>query len=125
MKIRVAVIALTLLCCPLSYGIDKKLLGAAGIQELKQEAPDFTLINPDGKKISLSDYKGKVVIIHIWATWCKPCKEEFPLFEKVYQRFKDRDVVFLPIAIDPKAGRPEIDAFAKKLGASFSVYLAK
>ncbi|MBI5049020.1 MAG: TlpA family protein disulfide reductase [Deltaproteobacteria bacterium] len=121
---------LALLLClafstPLAYGLEKGLLRSLGIQELRQEAPDFTLINPDGKKISLSDYKGKVVILHIWATWCKPCKEEFPLFEKVYQRFKDKDVIFLPIAIDPKAGRPEIDAFAKKLGVSFSVYLAK
>ena len=108
-----------------AYGIDKKLLNAAGIQELKQEAPDFTIVNPDGKKVNLKDYKGRVVILHFWATWCKPCKEEFPLFEKVYQKFKDKNVVSLLIAIDTKASREEIYLFAKELGVSFSVYLAK
>lgn len=113
-----------LLSASFCYGIDKKLFIAAGIQELKQEAPDFTVVEHDGKKVRLQDYKGKVVIIHIWATWCKPCKEEFPLFEKMYQRFKDKNVVFLPIAIDAKATQTEIDVFAKGLGASFPVYLA-
>lgn len=109
----------------LAYGVDRKLLNAAGVQELRQEAPDFTILSHDGKKVNLKDFKGKMVIIHIWATWCKPCEEEFPLFEKIYRKFKDRDVVFLPIAIDPKASREDIDVFAKKLGVSFSVYLAR
>lgn len=108
-----------------SYSLDKAHLKAIGIQELKEEAPDFSIKDPDGKVMSLKDFRGKVVILHFWATWCKPCKEEFPLFEKMYQRFRDKDVVFLPIAIDQKASMAEIDAFAKKLGANFSVYLAR
>lgn len=108
-----------------AYGIDKKLLNAAGIQELKQEAPDFTIVDIDGKKTNLKDYRGKVVMIHIWATWCKPCKDEFPLFENVYRKFKDKDFVFLPIAIDQNASREEAASLAKKLGASFSIYLAR
>ena len=110
-----------------AYGIEKGLLKAIGLQELSgnQKAPDFTLLDTDGKKISLEDYSGKVVILHIWATWCKPCKEEFPLFEKMYQRFKDKSVVFLPVAIDAKAAQAEVDAIAKGFGASFPVFLAR
>lgn len=119
------VAALIYLSGSLSYGIDKKILNAAGIQELKQEAPDFTLVGQDGAKISLKEIRGKVVIIHIWATWCKPCQHEFPFFEKVYQGFKGKDVVFLPIAIDLTATQEEINASAKKLGGTFPVYLAR
>lgn len=119
------ILGLTLLFAGSSYSLDKAHLKAIGIQELKQEAPDFTIKDTDGKVMSLKDFRGKVVILHFWATWCKPCKEEFPLFEKMYQRFKDNDIVFLPIAIDAKATQEDIDAFAKGLGARFLVYLAK
>ncbi len=107
-----------------ALGFDKKLLAAAGMQELAQEAPDFTLIGPSGKKLLLRENRGRVVIIHIWATWCKPCKDEFPLLERLYRGFKERDVVFLPVAIDMNADIKEIEAFAKALGATFDVYLA-
>lgn len=119
------ILGLTLLFAGSSYSLDKAHLKAIGIQELKQEAPNFTIKDTDGKVMSLKDFRGKVVILHFWATWCKPCKEEFPLFEKMYQRFKDNDIVFLPIAIDAKATQEDIDAFAKGLGARFLVYLAK
>lgn len=108
-----------------SYGIDKKKLDAAGFQELNQEAPDFTLKGAAGGKISLRDFRGKVVVIHVWATWCKPCREEFPLFERLYQHFHNRGVVFLPVAIDPVAAYKEVSLYAKSLGATFQVYLAK
>ena len=106
-----------------SYGIDRKLLNKAGLQEIKQEAPDFILA-AGNQTISLKGYTGRVVVLHFWATWCKPCREEFPLFEKMYQSFNDKSVVFLPIAIDAKATQTEIDAVAKEFGANFPVFLA-
>ena len=108
----------------ISYGIDRKHLSAAGLQELRQEAPDFSLI-AGNQTIGLKDYTGRVVILHFWATWCKPCKEEFPAFEKLYQEIKARDIVFIPISIDAKATQDVIDTFAKGHGTSFPVYLAR
>lgn len=122
-KILIILAALTLLPAP-CMGLDKKLLAAAQMQELAEAAPDFTLIGPSGKKLALREKRGHVVIIHIWATWCKPCKDEFPLFERLYMEFKERGVVFLPVAIDANADIKEITAFAKALGATFDVYLA-
>lgn len=107
-----------------SHGMDKALLAKAGLQEIRQKAPDFSL-KMGGRTISLADCAGKVAILHFWATWCKPCLEEFPLFEKMHRGLKDKDAVFLPVSIDAKAGQGEIDAFAKKLGAGFPVYLAR
>ena len=108
-----------------SYSYSKKDFKAFGIQELKEEAPNFTIADPNGKRMSMKDYRGKAVILHFWATWCNPCKDEFPLFEKLYQNFKDREIVFLPISIDLKAGREEVEKFAKGHGLSCQVYLAR
>ncbi|MBI5327760.1 MAG: TlpA family protein disulfide reductase [Deltaproteobacteria bacterium] len=119
------ILGLTLLFADSCYSLDKAHLNAIGIQELKQEAPDFTIKGPDGNMMSLKDFMGKVVILHFWGTWCKPCKEEFPLFEKMYQRVKDKDVFFIPVSIDAKATQEDINAFAKRLGATFPVFLAR
>lgn len=64
-------------------------------------APDFKLENINGGQTSLSDFKGKVVYLDIWATWCRPCLEEMKKGKKLKEAFKDnKDVVFLYVSID-------------------------
>ncbi len=65
-------------------------------------APNFTLKTPDGKTVSLKDFRGKVVLVNFWATWCPPCREEMPLFEEIYQKYKDKGFVILAINTDPE-----------------------
>jgi len=60
-------------------------------------APDFTLEDMDGKKFSLKDYRGKVVLLNFWATWCPPCRREIPSMERIYEHFKDKDFVVLAL----------------------------
>lgn len=65
-----------------------------------EQAPDFTLVNMEGERVSLSDYRGQVVVINFWATWCPPCREEKPTMESLYQQFKDDGLVFLAVNVE-------------------------
>lgn len=61
------------------------------------EAPDFTLNTFDGDVIRLSDLRGQVVVINIWASWCIPCRDEAPVLERLWREYRDRGVVFLGV----------------------------
>jgi peroxiredoxin len=62
-------------------------------------APDFTVQDSD-RKITLSDYRGQIVVLNFWATWCPPCIEELPSLETLQQRMKDKGIKVLAISID-------------------------
>ena len=81
-------------------------------------APDFTFPGLDGKKVSLSDYKGKVVLVNIWATWCKPCVDEMPSMEKLYHKFKGKNFEILAVSID-EPGLKAVAPFMKKYNLTF------
>jgi peroxiredoxin len=83
-------------------------------------APDFTFPDLNGQMVSLADYKGKVVVLNIWATWCPPCVEEMPSMEKLHQELKDEGFEILAVSIDI-SGTKAVIPFMKKHKLSFSV----
>ncbi|MBI4607846.1 MAG: TlpA family protein disulfide reductase [Candidatus Rokubacteria bacterium] len=87
-----------------------------------QTARDFTVPTPDGKSLKLSSYRGKVVFLNFWATWCPPCKEEMPSMERLYQRFKDQGLVVLAVSIDAE-GAPVVTPFVKEHKLTYPVGL--
>ena len=84
-----------------------------------ESAPNFTLPDLDGKMVSLADYKGKVVLLNIWATWCPPCVEEMPSMEKLHQELKDENFVILAVSIDV-SGAEAVVPFMEKHKLSFT-----
>jgi cytochrome c biogenesis protein CcmG/thiol:disulfide interchange protein DsbE len=66
----------------------------------RKPAPGFSLKDADGRAVNLADYRGKVVLLNFWATWCGPCKIEIPWFMEFEQRYKDRGFAVLGVAMD-------------------------
>ena len=66
-------------------------------------APDFNLKGEDGKHYRLSEYRGKVVVMNFWATWCPPCREEMPSMERLWEKVKDKNIVLLGINVGEDA----------------------
>ncbi len=89
---------------------------------LATEAPGFTLKNSRGQDVSLSDYQGKVIILHFWATWCPYCKKLQPGLERLYQSYKGQGLELLGISIWEDEGADPQGALAER-GHSFMTLL--
>lgn len=84
-----------------------------------QRAPDFTLKDINGNAVTLSSFKGKVVLLNFWATWCPPCRDEMPSMNKLHHLLKDRGLVILAVSTD----RAVVDVrnFLKNYPVDFTV----
>ncbi|MBO9730640.1 MAG: AhpC/TSA family protein [Chitinophaga sp.] len=83
-----------------SVNFVKKSMGVG--MEIGTIAPGFTLPDVNGKQVSLSDYKGKYVLIDFWASWCAPCRAQNPYLKAAYEKFKDKNFTILSVSADEK-----------------------
>jgi thiol-disulfide isomerase/thioredoxin len=97
---------------------NKKLL-----EEATKKLSELKLLTLDGKEVKLSDYKGKVVLVNFWASWCPPCKEEMPIFEKAYQKYIDKNFVILAVNMD--TSERALKEFLEKNRYSFPILRMK
>ncbi|MCS6909216.1 MAG: redoxin domain-containing protein [Anaerolineales bacterium] len=84
-------------------------------------APDFVLTDLEGRQVRLSDFKGQVVLLNFWATWCSPCQAEMPAIEDRYATFKSQGLVVLGINQDEDT--KTVQAFVERLGLTFTILL--
>lgn len=85
-------------------------------------APDFSVPGLHASPIRLRDFKGQVIFLNFWATWCPPCREEMPSMERLYRRFRARGLTILALSIDSK-GAEVVGPFVKSFGLTFPVGL--
>jgi len=85
-------------------------------------APNFDLATLDGRRVKLSDYRGKAVLLNFWATWCAPCKVEMPWFVDLQKKYGNDGLVILGVAMDDSEA-PKIAEFASEMGVNYPVLL--
>lgn len=84
-------------------------------------APDFQLDQINGSPTKMSDYRGQIVLLNFWATWCKPCKKEMPEIQAAYEALKDQGFVVLALNFAEKAEK--VEKLVKEMGLTFPILL--
>lgn len=93
------------------------------LEELKDypAPPDFTLPDPGGRKVSLKDFRGKVVFLNFWASWCESCRDEMPTVDRLYREFKSKGLEI--VAVNVKDKRADALAVINKLKLNYLVLM--
>ncbi|MEK4484525.1 thiol-disulfide oxidoreductase ResA [Psychrobacillus sp. FSL H8-0484] len=91
------------------------------VLQVGDDAPDFALVDMNGEKHQLSEYKGQGVFLNFWGTWCKPCEREFPLMDKQYQEYKDQGLQIL--AVNVGESDFAVQKFIDRKGLTFPVLI--
>ena len=105
---------------------DKTGSSTAGLIPAPQKgflAPDFTLETLDGETITLSDLRGKAILLNFWASWCPPCRAEMPAFQQAYTDYKDQDFVILAVNATLQDNLADINNFSSEFGLNFPILL--
>jgi len=112
-----AIIALLLISCG-GENNSESMVGEE--KKIVNLAPDFTLVDLNGNEHTLSNYRGKVVIIDFWATFCAPCRLEIPHYIQFYNEYKDDGLVILGVGLD---GEEKLKAFSKAMGITYPILI--
>lgn len=101
----------------------ERLYPSLGIQRVDppEEAEDFTLKTLKGGTVNLKDYRGRLIFLNFWATWCGPCRAEMPSMQRLWEEFKEEDFVILAINIQEESKL--VSSFMNERGLSFPVLL--
>ena len=102
------------------YGAMQPIAVLAEAPRVGHLAPDFVLTTLDGREVRLSDYRGHVVFLNFWATWCGPCKVEMPAMERLYREYRRQGFAILAVSSDPE-GAAVTRPFRDSLGLSFTI----
>lgn len=109
--------------CVIAYGATRYLRHELFPVELGSKAPNFRALTLDSipKEKHLADYRGDVVMINVWATWCLPCRVEMPSIEQLHKAYGPKGLKILAVSIDDPGTDAGIRTFAKQYGLTFEI----
>ena len=105
-----------------ALALSAALVSGAAAQATPPVFPDLEFEGAEGGSVRLSELKGNMVLLNVWATWCGPCKRELPTVQRMYDTFSDRNFVVLAVNVD--AERKRVSPFLKQFNISLPVYFA-
>jgi thiol-disulfide isomerase/thioredoxin len=103
-------LAFALLACSLS------------VRAQSAATPALVFNNLSGQPHTLADYRGKIIVLNFWATWCLPCREETPMLSKLATSYADKDIAFLAVSLDDAQSQPKIPRFLEKKKITLPVF---
>jgi peroxiredoxin len=120
----ILVLFLLLFIHPFAGGSEEELFSKIGIAAIRgdNKVPVFSLKDLNGKKVEIKQFKGKIILINFWATWCAPCKEEMPSMEILHRQFEEKNFVLLTVSVD-YGGVKSVQEFINKHQYTFPVLL--
>ena len=124
-KIRNWMTSTAIASCLIAIGFTPSPLGFASnlkSEQLRKTAPDFELTDSSGRPIHLAEFKGKVVLLNFWATWCGPCKGEMPWFNEFVNKYGPDGFVVLGVSMDNEGWTP-VKPFLEKMGINYPVMI--
>lgn len=103
--------------------LNSRMEAASSSKEAPKPAPAWELKDVNGKRVKSDDFKGKVVLLDFWATWCGPCKAEIPGFIQLHKKYSDKGVVVIGISMDEE-GPAVVKKFIEKNNVNYPIVMA-
>jgi thiol-disulfide isomerase/thioredoxin len=103
-------------------GLEMASAFAQGASSARTPAPDWKLTDLNGKRVSLSDFSGKVVILDFWATWCMPCRIEIPHFVELQKDYAAKGLAIIGVSLDEQ-GPAVVKKFVKQFGVNYPILI--
>jgi len=96
--------------------------GDRAVVEVGKHAPAYSAVALGGKRVSLDDLEGRVVLLNIWATWCAPCREEIPYLQELYEKYSRQGLEVVGVSVDAAGEDEQIKAFLAELRVSYPIW---
>lgn len=118
MKKLIPIAIITILVAVYISGFNRK-----SSPDLKDKSFDyaFTIKDLDGNKVSFEEYKGKVVFLNLWATWCGPCRAEMPSIQKLYNKTQSDNIAFVMLSLDQEGDQKKVANYVKRNNFTFPI----